>query len=488
MWPRQCSTGARCWLQSDWPTCESPREKAAPATIANTRARDAACLIRPGPWVAHRDTMYRPQPLRRQGLPHHSTAVPSSPLLGQGQGRLPPQGAAAGPPGAQARRAPDGGSGPGRAQTAAPALVPAQALPCHARARQRLYRAVDHLTFRGALVPLVSSLLKLGTTAISGEGALRHTLLGAAGTSALQSLLGMASAGDREHSFGWVSTLAPSASLAPPPSVARWGISASDADQRRLATIDRWMAVIDAGHVPVNALPTQGRAGLEQAQARLHAQLLAERDQADVLAGVVALAVLLLDGMVAARAQHDANGGRLEAGPYLFILVHIGLSLLLDAAACHWQMKTRSPLATAYPRQALRQLPPSTQLAQLGQVGQMGPAAPGGQVAPVAPLPRLPQVAAMPADRVAPRLFAGGAGAAPDRPGSRGDIEPEQSPEESPEESQAGEGSDSDLEAGCQIAPLPLRGLGPAGGPAAPAARPGGALGPAAGRRQFFPR
>ncbi len=368
------------------------------------------------------------------------------------------------------------------ARGAVPALVPPSAPSCHARARQRLYRAVDHLTFRGALVPLVSSLLKLGTTAISGEGALRHTLLGAAGTSAVQSLLGMASAGDREHSFGWVSTLAPSTSLAPPPSVARWGISASDADQRRLATIDRWMAVIDAGHVPVNALPTQGRDGLEQAQARLHAQLLAERDQADVLAGVVALAVLVLDGMAAARAQHDANGGRLEAGPCLFILVHMGLSLLLDAAACHWQMKTRSPLATAYPRQALCQPPPST------QVGQMGPAAQGGPVAALAPLPRLPQVAALPADRVAPRFFAGGAGAAPDRPGSRGDIEPEQSPEESPEESLAGEGSDSDLEAGCQIAPLPLRGLGPAGGPAAPAARPGGALGPAAGRLQFFPR
>ena len=128
------------------------------------------------------------------------------------------------------------------ARGAVPALVPPSAPSCHARARQRLYRAVDHLTFRGALVPLVSSLLKLGTTAISGEGALRHTLLGAAGTSAVQSLLGMVSAGDREHSFGWVSTLAPSTSLAPPPSVARWGISASDADQRRLATIDRWMA------------------------------------------------------------------------------------------------------------------------------------------------------------------------------------------------------------------------------------------------------
>ena len=453
--------------------------------------------------------MYRQQPLRRRSLPAYSTAaLPPPSQAHEGAG---------GAPGAQARRAPDGGRGPGLARGAVPALVPPSAPSCHARARQRLYRAVDHLTFRGALVPLVSSLLKLGTTAISGEGALRHTLLGAAGTSAVQSLLGMVSAGDREHSFGWVSTLAPSASLAPPPSVARWGISASDADQRRLATIDRWMAVIDAGHVPVNALPTQGRDGLEQAQARLHAQLLAERDQADVLAGVVALAVLVLDGMAAARAQHDANGGRLEAGPYLFILVHMGLSLLLDAAACHWQMKTRSPLATAYPRQALRQLPLSTQLAQVGQVGQMGPAAQGGQVAPVAPPPRLHQGAALPADRVAPRSLPGGAEAAPDRRGVRGDVgrrhgpdlDPrahrapaagwgpiaaqapgtqDSEPEESPEESQVGEGDDSDLEAGCQIAPLPLRGLGPAGGPAAPAARPGGALGPAAGRLQFFPR
>lgn len=374
------------------------------------------------------------------------------------------------------------------ARGAVPALVPPSAPSCHARARQRLYRAIDHLTFRGALVPLVSSLLKLGTTTISGEGALRHTLLAAAGTSALQSLLGMASAGDREHSFGWVSTLAPSASLAPPPSVALWGISASDADQRRLATIDRWMAVIDAGNVPVNALPTQGREGLEQAQAGLHAQLITERDQADALAGLVSMAVLLLDGMAAARAQHDANTGRLEAGPCLFILVHMGLSLLFDAAACHWQVKTRSPSPTAYPRQALRQPPPSTLVGQVGQMGQMGPAAQVGPVAALAPLPRLPQGAALPSDRVAPRFFAGGAGAAPGRPGSRGDIEPEQSPDESPEESQAGEGSDSDLETGCQIAPLPLRGLGPAGGPAAPAARPGGALGPAAGRLQFFPR
>jgi hypothetical protein len=220
--------------------------------------------------------------------------------------------------------------------------------------------------------------------------------------------------------------------------------------------------------------------------------------------------------MAAARAQHDANGGRLEAGPCMFILVHMGLSLLLDAAACHWQMKTRSPLATAYPRQALRQLPPSTQLAQLGQVGQMGPAAQGGQVAAFAPLPRMHHMRALPADRVAPRSLPGGAEAAPDRRGVRGDVgrrhgpdldprahrapaagwgpiaaqapgtqdsEPEDRPEESQEVSQVGEGSDSDLEAGYQIAPLPLRGWGPAGGPAAPSARPGGAPGLAAGRR-----
>lgn len=381
--------------------------------------------------------MDRPPPLRRRSLPAlHTHAPPAQ-----------PQEAAAGRASAPALRSATGARGPIQAHTAPP--EPASIRPCHARARQRLYRAIDHLTFRGALVPLVSSLLKLGTTAISGEGALRQALLATASGSALQSLLGAASAGDREHGFSWVSTLAPSPDLAPPLSVARWGLSASQADQQRLATMDRWIGAIDTGQVAAGALPAPGRAGLAQAQARLHAQLRTEKNLADALAGLVAMAVLLLDGMAASRAREDAQAGRLDTGPYLFVLVHMGLSLLLDAAACHWQMKMRSPSAAAYPRQATGALPPFTDVA--APLADSGAARPAGRnVAGARPIPEAAQAS-----------------------DSEVDV------------SEAEEADDSDLEVGFPIAPLPLRGWAPTGGPAAPAARPGGAPDPVAGRHRF---
>lgn len=337
------------------------------------------------------------------------------------------------------------------------AAAPSPAPPCHARARQRLYRAMDHLTFRGALIPLVSSLMKLGTSAISRGSVLRHILLAAAGSSAAQAWLGSASSGDREHGFTWVSTLAPRRGLTPPPSVVQWGMWASQEDQRRLATIDHWRTVIDRDPTAAAALPAQGRAGLDELAARMHTLLSAEKNQADALAGVVAMVVVVLDGMVAAQAKHDADIGRLEAGPYWIILVQMGLSILLDAAACHWQMQMRSPSPASYPR---------------------------------------PHVPAQAADAIAPRLHPGGAAAGAARPFEHRGIhhpggqavEPARTSyveeledvDDGPDE--RGNSSDSDMESGCQIAPLQVRDWEQAGGPAAPPARPGGGLGPAVGR------
>jgi hypothetical protein len=322
---------------------------------------------------------------------------------------------------------------------------------------------MDHLTFRGALVPLVSSLMKLGISAISGGGALRHTLLAAAGSSGAQALLGSASSGDREHGFTWVSTLAPRRGLTPPPSVVQWGMWASQEDQRRLATIDHWRTVLDRDPTAAAALPAQGRAGLEQLAERLHTLLSKEKNQADTLAGVVAILVVVLDGMVAAQAKHDADVGRLEAGSYWVILVQMGLSILLDAAACHWQMQMRSPSPASYPR---------------------------------------PHVPPQAADAIAPRLHPGGAAAGADRPFEPRDIhhpggqtigrargsyvEELEDVDDGPDE--RGNSSDSDMESGCQIAPLQVRDWEQAGGPAAPPARPGGGLGPAADRPPPYPR
>jgi hypothetical protein len=322
---------------------------------------------------------------------------------------------------------------------------------------------MDHLTFRGALIPLVSSLMKLSISAISGGGALRHTLLAAASSSAAQALLGSASSGDREHGFTWVSTLAPRRDLTPPPSVLQWGMWASQEDQRRLATIDHWRAVIDRDPTAAAALPAQGRAGLEDLTARMRTLLSTEKNQADALAGAVAMVVVVLDSMVAAQAKQDADVGRLEAGSYWVILVQMGLSILLDAAACHWQMQMRSPSPASYPR---------------------------------------PHVPPQAADAIAPRLHPGGAAARADQPfeprgihhpggqtiaRARGSyMEEMEDVDAGPDET--GDNSDSDMESECRIVPLQVRDWEPAGGPVAPPARPGGGPGPAADRRPPYPR
>lgn len=399
--------------------------------------------------------MDRTPPLHRRSFSHFDPQ-PRSALAREGVG------AAGGPlPTAPLRQ----GADPSRADRSradlAHAAVPSPAPPCHARARQRLYRAMDHLTFRGALIPLVSSLMKLGISAISGGGALRHTLLAAAGSSAAQALVGSASSGDREHGFTWVSTLAPRRGLTPPPSVLQWGMWASQEDQRRLATIDHWRATIDRDPgAAAAALPPQGRAGLEQLAARMHTVLSTEKNQADALAGVLAMVVVVLDGVVAAQAKHDADVGRLAAGSYWVILVQMGLSILLDAAACHWQMQMRSPSPASYPR---------------------------------------PHVPAQAADAIAPRLDPGAVAAGAARPHEpRGiqhaggeavaparasDAEEMEDVDDGPDESgDSSDSSDSDMESGCRIMPLQVRDWGPAGGPAAPPARPGGGPGPAADR------
>lgn len=252
-----------------------------------------------------------------------------------------------------------------RAQAAeqAPAPVPARALvphplpadaadrPWHAALQSGLFRATDHITFRGTLAPLLSGCMKWAVSGKAGTGNSVDVWIGlAVWASLLQMLAGALLPGEREHGFGWMGTLLPNADLEPPPSVARWGVYGPAEDQDRLRRIDRERALCAQGAPHLIGRQQEYRERLDEAEARLRRRLLRDRDWADVASGLAMLGAMGADILTANAARDDLNAGRLDSRTYYGIVPMLLATFLLDAAAGLWQMRSRRPAPQDYPR------------------------------------------------------------------------------------------------------------------------------------------
>ncbi len=244
-----------------------------------------------------------------------------------------------------------------------PAPVPAQALvpdplgvdaadpPWHAGLQACLFRATDHITFRGTLAPLLSGCMKWAVSGKAGTGNAVDTWIGpAVWASFLQMLAGALLPGEREHGFGWMGTLRPNTDLEPPPSVARWGVHGPAEDQALLRRIDRERALCTQGAPHLAGRVEEYRGRLDEAEARLRRRLLRDRDWADGASALAMLGAMAADMMTASAARDDLDAGRLDSRTFYGIVPMLLFTFFLDAAAGLWQMRSRRPTPEGYPR------------------------------------------------------------------------------------------------------------------------------------------
>jgi len=272
------------------------------------------------------------------------------------------------------------GASPARAarQVAAPDLVrwhpmPVAMIPRHApheaaaalqdaltthprwqdRLQEDLYRVTDRITFRGALAPVLSGCAKWAAAGKAGSGTSLEGWVGPAIAASLAQLLaGVCLSGDRQHGFHWMGSLRPSPDLAPPPSVALWGLCAPEEDQDRLRRIDQLRLSLLQGRVSRAGRRTDDPTPLDAQKARLGQRLQRDRDWLDMGSALAMFGALAGDLMAAAAAQEDQDAGRLSSSSLHGILGLLLAAFLLDAAAGLWQMSSRQPRAEDYPRPA----------------------------------------------------------------------------------------------------------------------------------------
>lgn len=270
----------------------------------------------------------------------------------------------------------------------APRAAQAQALPGHARIRMQLYRAIDRLTFRGTLAPLLAACIKLSLapTVFGRSSASSQFAILAATGSGLQALLGWLRAGDTEHGFTWMSPLAPQEALEPPPTVAQWRLPGSETEQHFLYQLACAQANPEhfAAHRGIDIAQVDPRPALEAGRERLRRGLEQRRDLDNLYAGLLAAAALLCNAALAHQASQDLSEGRLDRAAYQIAMPALVVAMLLNLAGCRWQMRSREPDPGHYPRRAAPAPTavapaPSAQVAQVHPAWSPGPARhPGG--------------------------------------------------------------------------------------------------------------